>query len=317
MPRIDFDSEIMESSTRFKDSSDKVISSEPALVFGYSHAFGTSYSMLDPYPEGGYLPVMFFLLWSKLSTLWFLQRLYNNHLLRLVPLVSGILVQYTGRRERIHRLGDLLIMCLSAKTWTDKQHKAAGSDDQGILKGMLLFLSAVIFLLFVRIDRTGYFSLCAVMQQNGRLSCLLRKVLEYPRKLPSALGWHYLRLLQALFKNQVQHMDKAITMLLIHPKTSRMVFLERVVLQINQNEEQALFHCGKWTVFINSKTPASIAEITIHVIDREILIMGFLKIRKQLPELIRGKDGQRTKTFGLVLMFDIFHPVQGTCAHEI
>jgi hypothetical protein len=60
MPRIDLDSENMDSSACLKDSPDKVVCPETALVPDYPHTFGTAYGMLHSYPERRHFPVVFF-----------------------------------------------------------------------------------------------------------------------------------------------------------------------------------------------------------------------------------------------------------------
>jgi hypothetical protein len=61
MPRINSNSKIVDSGTGFEDSFDKIVGSEPALIFNNPHAFGTANRMFYPYPERGNLPVAFLL----------------------------------------------------------------------------------------------------------------------------------------------------------------------------------------------------------------------------------------------------------------
>ena len=49
-------------------------------------------------------------------------------------------------------------------------------------------------------------------------------------------------------KDFSQAMNEYVTVLLVHPETGRMIFLQRVVFQINQNEEQAVGDTGKRAV---------------------------------------------------------------------
>ena len=49
MPRIKFNSEIMQGSTGFKDMTDKIAGSEPALIFDDPHVFDAADGMFHPY----------------------------------------------------------------------------------------------------------------------------------------------------------------------------------------------------------------------------------------------------------------------------
>jgi hypothetical protein len=307
MPGIDFYSEIMYRRTGSKYSLNKVVCSEPALVFDYSHAFGTSYGVLHPYPERRDFPVVFFFLCGKFLSFGLFHRLYNGNPIRTISLISSVLIQYAGIWKRIHGVSYLFIMYLSTKTRADKKQQAAGGSDYGILEGVFLFLTTVIFLLIIRINRARNLPLSAVMQQNGRCISFFGEFFKYLRKLSLALGWHDPSVLQTVFKNGVQGMNKAVTMLLIHSKTSGMVFLKWVVFQINQYKEQAVFHRGKRTIFINRETAPAITEVPFHIVTGKVLVMSFSKIGKQFGELLKGKTRQRTKALGVILMFGIFH----------
>jgi len=96
-------------------------------------------------------------------------------------------------------------------------------------------------------------------------------------------------------------------MFLIHIKAGCMIFLKRIILQINQNEEQAVFNRSKGTVPVDGKASPMIAKVTIHVIVGQILVMGRLEVRIQLVELFPRKTRQRTETLFVMLIICIFH----------
>jgi hypothetical protein len=102
-------------------------------------------------------------------------------------------------------------------------------------------------------------------------------------------------------------MNKTVTMLLIHIETSCMIFLERVVFQVYQQEKQAIRNRRQGAVFIYGKTTPVIAIPAGHIVITQIFVMGILKTGKQRHELGVGKTRQRTKTLFVVLMFGIFH----------
>src|SRR5215469_1927154 len=114
MPRIDFNSKIMHSSTSAKDSLNEVICSKPAFILDDSHVFDASYGMLYSYSERGYVLVILLFFFSKVSPARFFYRLKDSNALRFVSLITCILIQLTGVRERIHCIGYFFIMHLSA-----------------------------------------------------------------------------------------------------------------------------------------------------------------------------------------------------------
>ena len=60
MPRIKFNSEIIQGSTGFKDMTDKIAGSGPALIFDGTHVFDTAGSMFYPYSKRSGLPVILY-----------------------------------------------------------------------------------------------------------------------------------------------------------------------------------------------------------------------------------------------------------------
>lgn len=306
MPWIQFNSKVMYSRTSSKDSFDEVVCSEPALVLDNSHEFDATYGMFYSYPERRDFFVMFFFFGRKFFSLALFYRLDNNYSFGVVSLISAILIQQTGIRKRIHRIGHLFIMHFSANSWTYEKNQTTSRDDNGILNGMFLFLSTVILFLLIRIDRTRNLPLCPVMQKN-RKSVFRRLCLEQPGKLLLCFDRHYFRIQKALFKNMIQNMNKTVALFLIHIENGRMILLKRVILQVNQNEEQAVCNRGKWAIPVYDKTSSAIAVLTIHIVLGEILIMSCLEIGKQLAELFDGKTGQRTETFFVMLIIYIFH----------
>jgi hypothetical protein len=90
MPRINFNSEVMQSSTGFKDTVDKVVGSKPAFIFDNPQALCAANSMLHPYPERSNLPAVFFLFPGKASSLGLFYGLFNNNAIRSESLISGI-----------------------------------------------------------------------------------------------------------------------------------------------------------------------------------------------------------------------------------
>jgi hypothetical protein len=85
MPRIDFNSKIMDSGTSFKDSLNEVVDPKPALILNDSHAFCTPYGMLHSYSKRENFPVVLFFFLREFSAFGLFYRLRNNNSIRLYP----------------------------------------------------------------------------------------------------------------------------------------------------------------------------------------------------------------------------------------
>ena len=306
MPRIDINSKVMQCGASSKDALDEAAGSKPALILDDSHVFDASYRMLYPDPERGDFLIILFFFHSKFSASRLFYRLPNNNTIRLVSLISGILIQLAGVRKRIRCIGYFLVMRLAADTRTDKKNQTASRNDNRIFNRVLLFLSAVIFLLLLPIDWTRDFSLCPVVQQN-RKSFVQRMLFEQLRKLFLSFCRHNIRITEALLKDAIQNMNKAVALFLIHIEYRCMIFLKRVILQVNQYEEQTSFNRREGTVFVDGKASSVVPKFTIHIINRQVLVMSFREIRKQAAELVRGKTRQRTEAFFVILIVCIIH----------
>lgn len=102
-------------------------------------------------------------------------------------------------------------------------------------------------------------------------------------------------------------MHESITMLLVHPETSRVVLLQRVILQINKNEEKTFGNIRQRAVLVNTETATVCAAFTCHLILRQIVIMSSLEVRKKMRELNMAQAGERTETLGGIFMFVVSH----------
>ena len=103
-------------------------------------------------------------------------------------------------------------------------------------------------------------------------------------------------------------MNEYVTVLLVHTETGRMIFLQRVVFQINQNEEQAVGDTGKRAVLVDGRTAAfSATAFPGHFILGQILLMRSLEIRKKRTKLFMANSRQGTETFAVVFMVVVIH----------
>ena len=307
VPGVDFNSEIMQGHTCRKNILHKVVSPEPALVFDDAHDFRASYGMFYAHPDGGNLSVVFLILLGKFLPFGLLNRLYDFYPLRRITLISGILVQGTRHGKRIHGVGHLLVVGLARNSLADKYNQAGHCDYDSVLDRMTLFLSAVTLLLHVWVCRTGNLPLRPVMEEHrffpvfGKICQLFGKFLVgFCRDKPL----HFKR--EAEDFRQAMHEDVAV--LLAHSETGRMVFLQRIVLQIDQDEEQAVGYAGKRAVLVDARAePFPATAFPCHLIFGQIVIMCCFKIREKCTKLLMAEPRQGTEAFAVVFIFVVFH----------
>lgn len=307
VPRVDFNSEIMQCHTCGKDVFYKVVCPEPALVFDDAHDFRASYGMFYTHPDGGNFLVVFLVLPGKLFPFGLLDRLYDFHPLRLIALVSRILIQGARHRKRIHCVSHLLVVGLARNGLTDKYDQTSHRYNDGVLDRVPFFLAAVTLLLHVPVCRTGNLPFRPVMKKH-RLVPLLGKFRQpFGKLLVGFCGDKTFR-----FKGQTkdfsQAMDEYVAVLLVHSETGRMIFLQRVVFQINQNEEQAVGYAGKGAVLVDGRTAAfSATAFPGHFILGQIVLMRSLEIREKRTKLFMANSRQGTETFAVVFMVVVIH----------
>lgn len=132
-------------------------------------------------------------------------------------------------------LGILKEFSLHSKT--GKEDKSCHTGDYGILNGVFLLFAAIVLLLKIRVGRSRNFTLCPVMNEFMYDSIAATLIKKFPeshdirsQKHPCILDCsaEYLR----------QGVDPLPALLLAHVKTSRMITLKRVVLQIYKYEKQ-------------------------------------------------------------------------------
>lgn len=304
MPRVHFNSEIMQSGACPVYLFRKIVGSKPAFILNNSHALCTADGVLYPDSERRDRSVVFFFSIGKFPSPGFLYGLHYLNTLRLITLIAGILIQHAGIGKRIHRIGCFFIVYLSGNTLADKKNHTGRENNHCVFKRMFL-LAAVIFLLFFHIHRAGNLPFRAIVQKNRQL--ILTKFLKYPGELFLCLGRHYTGMAKTFLKNMIQTVYERIAMFLPHIKTGCMVFLKRIILQINQYEEQPVCNGGKRAVFINGKTAKIFTQTSTHLIAAKIIIMRIFKIEKQLVKLFHRKSGQSPETFGIISIISIFH----------
>lgn len=156
-------------------------------------------------------------------------------------------------------LGILKEFSLHSKT--GKEDKSCHTGDYGILNGVFLLFAAIVLLLKIRVGRSRNFTLCPVMNEFMYDSIAATLIKKFPeshdirsQKHPSILDCsaEYLR----------QGVDPLPALLLAHVKTSRMITLKRVALQIYKYEksgsatvESGLLDWIVWECFLATFLP--------------------------------------------------------------
>lgn len=102
------------------------------------------------------------------------------------------------------------------------------------------------------------------------------------------------------------HEDFAI--LLVHSETDHVAFLQRAVLQINQDEKQAVGYAGRRAVLVDGRAETFPATTSPrHFILGQIVIMCSFKIKEKCTKLFMANTRQGTEAFGFVFIFDSYY----------
>ncbi len=262
--------------------------------------------MFHTFPNAGNFRIEVLLPGRKFLSLAFLDRLYDCHSFRGVPLISGILIQGAGNRKRIHVVGHLFIMGFPGNGLAHEEYQAGDGDYDGIPDRMTFLLPAVSLFLFITVYRTGNFLFGIIMEQY-RLRILPGEFVQALGKLLVGLCRHKAHCFKAQAKDVGQAMNKGVAMLLIHSKAGGMVLLKRIVLQIHKDEEKTFGDVRKKTVTVNTETATVATAFAVHLMFRQIIIMRCLEEGKQVGKLGMVHAGQGAETLGVIFMGCIIH----------
>lgn len=241
---------VMQSCGKAENPAHEIALAKTAFVLDAPEDLGSANGVLFGYPCPGYLPVGCFLFVGELFPSWLPHGLEHGCVVRTVPLVSRILLKYASVGEGVHVGSDFLVVHPSLDSRADKEYEPCQTGDYRILDSMSFLLPAVMGLLKVRIGRSGDLAFRAVVDQfvDYRVTTpFIQKSLEGShvgsRHVPGVINRHaeYLR----------QGMDPLTALLLAHFKTGGMIFLPRIVLEVDKYEEQPFSDTGEadcWTV---------------------------------------------------------------------
>ena len=296
----------MQGSTDSKDTFHKLVCPESAFVFDNPHKLDTTNGMFHTHPYLGNLPVVLLFFFGKFTSLFLLDGLYDRHSFRGISLIPGILIEGARYRKGVHRVRHPLVMCLPGNSQADKENEAGKGYNDRILYCVTFLFPAIPLLLFLVIGRTGNLPLGSVMQKYG-LDTFLGKFGQTFGKFLVGLGRYKPHRFKSETKDVYQTMNELVTMFLVHIETGCVILLQRVVLQIHENEEKTVCHRRKRAVPVNTETATTIATFAIHLVLGQIIIMGCLKIGKQTGKLEMVQACQGTKTFWIIFMLAIIH----------
>lgn len=172
--------------------------------------------------------------------------------------ILDILYPDTRYRERIHCISRFFIMRFTANSLTDKDDQSGYCYDNDILYRMTFLLSTVFLFLFIIVYRMGNLSFSAVMKQY-RPAFLFGKLCQTGRKFGVCLHRDKSHYFKTQPKNVCQTVDKNAAILPVHSEADGMILLQRIILQINKDEEKTLGNIRQRAVLINamSKTTTS------------------------------------------------------------
>lgn len=307
MLRTRLEPPIVKSGGKVKNPADEIILAKSALVFYNPQNLDTSNGMLDLDACPGYLSVGRLLLLGKFPSLRFLRRLYHGDVVGAEPLVSGILLKDAFIREGIHLIGDTLVVHLSLHSETGKENKSCHTGNYSILDGVFLLFAAVVLLLEIRVGRSRDLALCPVMNEfmyDGIPAALVKK---FPESHDIG-GRKHSRILNRIAEYLCQGVDPLTALLLAHVKTSRMIALKRVVLQIDKYEKQPFRNSGKRTVGLDCVGTFSCDLVAFDIMPTEIFVMGFSEKRQNLVKKGYADTCECQKRRWIFPCFSIVHP---------
>lgn len=307
LPSVHTNPQIMQCSTCSKYVLNKVIRPKSAFIFDNAHELGTSDGVLYPNPYSGNTPVVLFFFCREFLSPAFLDRLYDFHSFRGISLIACILVQGAWNREGIHRVRHLLVVHLSGNGPADEDYQARNSNNDGILDRVTFLLAAITLFLHLPVHRTWNLPFRPVVEQD-RLHASLGEFLQPRGKFLVSPGGNKPHCCKTHTENARQAMDECVAMSLTHPETGGMIFLQGIILQIDQDEEQTVLHCGERTVLVDGGGATEpTTTFAGQLILREIIIMGCLEMGQKGKILLMAQTCQGTETFTVVFMFEVIH----------
>lgn len=307
MLRTRLEPPIVKSGGKVKNPADEIILAKSALVFYNPQNLDTSNGMLDLDACPGYFRVGQLLLLCKFPSLRFLHRLYHGDVIGAEPLVPGILLKDAFIREGVHFIGDALVVHLSFHSETCKEDKPCHTGDYRVLDGMFLLFAAIVLLLEIWVGRSRDLALCPVMNEFMYDGIPATPVKKFPEShdigsrkhscIPDRIA-EYLR----------QGVDPLTALLLAHVKTSRMIALKRVVLQIDKYEKQPFRNSGKRTVGLDCVGTFSCDLVALDIMPTEIFVMGFCEKWQNFVKKGYADTCQCQKRRWIFPCFSIVHP---------
>lgn len=312
MLRTKLEPPVVQSCGKAENPAHEITLAKTAFVLDAPENLGAANGVLDDYPCLGYFPVGCFLFVGKSFPFWLLHWLEHGCVVRIVPLVSCILLKYASVGEGVHVVSNFLVMHPSFDSRADKEDETSQTGDYRILDCMSFLFPAVMGLLKVRIGGPWNLAFRAVVDQFVDYRVTTPFIQKPPegshvgsRHIAGVTNRHaeYLR----------QGMDPLAALLLAHFKTGGMIFLCRIVLEVDKDEEQPVSDAWKRTVGLYDMRPLPDKSPALYIVPPEEFIVC---VREKWQNFVKKRYAdtsecqKRGRIFSCIRIFHTFDNVK-------
>ena len=306
MLRTSLESPVMKPGGNVKNFADEIILAQSTLVLDNSENLGTSNRMFNFNSRPRNLCIGRFLLIGQIFAFGLFRRLNYSGVIRFVPLIAGILLEYALIRERVLGVRNLFIVHFTLDGCSAEKDEPCKTSDYSILYCVFLLLATIIFLLQVRVGRPRYFPLCPIMNKfmyNVRSASLVKQFLELGH---SRCGEHF-----GVIQCNMEYLGKGMyplsTLLLRHAETRAHVFLSRIVFEVDQNEEKTVCNRGERTVGLYDVPTLPGEFLALDVMPAEVFIVGVSEICQNFVKKSYADTCECQKCSRIVAYIGVFH----------
>src|SRR5512136_2784922 len=234
--QAEIQSPIMQPASGFHDAIFKSFAKVAINGMDDAKNLNTAKAMLDANALPGYLLVALFLLCSQFLSFWFLHWLVRDRYFWLIVLEPQVFPDLAAfvKGERLF-FSQRFVMLFAFTGGAQHFHLLGGLfGDHVILERMTFFLAAVVLFLpgFVLRTPNGTFG-----PVNDKLQS--RAHLQHLFYILSLAGWQLFFVSQGTIQNRRQAMNPVPC---LNPKQVALNFLERIDFEIEQDEQQFVFH---------------------------------------------------------------------------
>lgn len=271
--RFIFDySEVVKSRASTDNFVSKVIFICPTLIFYNSVSLYPTNKVLNSDSNTGYGTVHVLLIFCQILALWFFSGLYDIDIYWGIPLIACILPKTeTGWNMVI--VGNTFIVDTTSVSRTDKQYDPKHRRNKRILNRMFLFFATILIFLEVFILRPWNFSFGAIVYQLLVFECFKNCL-----KFCIRSSRHALSTLQSQVQDGLKAVNIRVGLALLHVEKVRLNLLNRVVLEVEQDEAKAVPIAWKRATLVDHKPSKTTFFLPTNLVFAQILIVCLLKI---------------------------------------